>query len=87
MLCCGSFLVVVILYGAPVVSCAVFLDPDFEELCLQVVLVMVLYILVASVWTLVLRMLFGLSVMMVVVLWHILVVPVWVLVLSMLFWL
>ena len=87
MLCCGSFLVVVMLYGAPVVSCAVFLDPDFEELCDHVVLVMVLYILVVSVWTLVLRMLFGLSVMMVVVLWHILVVPVWVLVLSMLFWL
>lgn len=42
MLCCGSFFVVVILYGAPVVSCAVFLDPDFEELCVQVVLVMVL---------------------------------------------
>ena len=87
MLCCGSFLVVVILYGAPVESCAFFLDPNFEELCVQVVLVMVLYILVVSVWTLVLRMLFGLSVMMVVVLWHILVVPVWVLVLSMLFWL
>ena len=63
------------------------LDLGFEDAVLVAKVVLLLHILVVSVWILVLRMLFWLSVLMVVVLWHILVVSVWVLVLSMLFWL
>ena len=46
-----------------------------------------MYILVVSFWILALRMLFWLSVEMVVLLLHILVMSVWILVLRMLFWL